>query len=141
MPHPHPFVGRKTELKQFESVLADPTPQAILIVGQQGMGKSMLARKFHDMALSHANTGGGSFVFKVRKDRSIGGTLEDVLAEAEQAANAAFGSLGFTGVRQGIWSGLISLIDATAIASLPVSLCVINPFSRRMQRGFMLRGL
>ena len=32
------FVGRKAELKSFAEVLAEPKGQAILVVGQQGMG-------------------------------------------------------------------------------------------------------
>ena len=34
------FVGRKAELKQFKEVLENPKGQAVLVVGQAGMGKS-----------------------------------------------------------------------------------------------------
>ena len=34
------FVGRRDELKLWEKVLSDPQGQAVLVVGQQGMGKS-----------------------------------------------------------------------------------------------------
>jgi len=39
------FVGRKAELEQFKEVLKDPKRQAVLVVGQAGMGKSWLIDK------------------------------------------------------------------------------------------------
>ncbi len=33
------FVGRKDELEQFVKVLEDPKGQAVLVVGQAGMGE------------------------------------------------------------------------------------------------------
>ena len=39
------FVGRKTELEQFKEVLNNPKGQAVLIVGQAGMGKSWMIDK------------------------------------------------------------------------------------------------
>lgn len=36
------FVGRANELSQFNEILKDPAGQAILIVGHQGMGKTIL---------------------------------------------------------------------------------------------------
>ncbi len=43
MPRGQIFVGRHKELDAFRRVLADPQGQAVLIVGQEGMGKTMLA--------------------------------------------------------------------------------------------------
>ena len=39
------FVDRKAELEQFKEVLKDPMGQAVLVVGQAGMGKSWLIDK------------------------------------------------------------------------------------------------
>ena len=36
------FVGREDELEQFHKVLEDPQGQAVLVVGQAGMGKTWL---------------------------------------------------------------------------------------------------
>ena len=34
------FVGRKAELEQFKEILKNPKGQAVLVVGQVGMGKT-----------------------------------------------------------------------------------------------------
>jgi len=39
------FVGRKAELEQFKKVLNNPKGQAVLVVGQAGMGKTWLIDK------------------------------------------------------------------------------------------------
>lgn len=39
------FVGRKAELEEFKKVLAEPGGQAVLVVGQAGMGKTWLINK------------------------------------------------------------------------------------------------
>jgi len=44
------FVGRKAELEQFKEVLKNPKGQAVLVVGQAGMGKSWLVNKMAEIA-------------------------------------------------------------------------------------------
>lgn len=44
------FVGRKVELEQFKKVLGDPKGQAILVVGQVGMGNTWLVNKMAEIA-------------------------------------------------------------------------------------------
>ena len=39
------FVGRKSELKQFEEVLKEPEGQAVLVVGHAGMRNTWLINK------------------------------------------------------------------------------------------------
>ena len=39
------FVGRKAELEQFKEVLKNPKGQAVLVVGQKGIGKTWLIDK------------------------------------------------------------------------------------------------
>ncbi|MHC4693097.1 MAG: AAA family ATPase [Planctomycetota bacterium] len=43
------FVGRKKELEQFAKVLEDPKGQAVLVVGQAGMGKTWLVNKMAEV--------------------------------------------------------------------------------------------
>ena len=47
------FVGRKAELEQFKEVLKDPKGQAVLVVGNAGMGKTWLVNKMAEIAESH----------------------------------------------------------------------------------------
>ncbi len=44
------FVGRKDELEQFGKVLEDPKGQAVIVVGQAGMGKTWLVNKMAEVA-------------------------------------------------------------------------------------------
>jgi MoxR-like ATPase len=47
------FVGRQAELEQFKKVLEDPKGQAVLVVGPEGMGKTMLINKMGEVAEKH----------------------------------------------------------------------------------------
>ena len=47
------FVGRRDELKRFGDVLASPKGQAVLVVGPQGMGKTLLVNRMARIAQTH----------------------------------------------------------------------------------------
>ena len=47
------FVGRKRELEEFKKVLEKPDGQAILVVGQAGMGKTWLINEMAEVAKKH----------------------------------------------------------------------------------------
>ncbi len=53
MSHERIFVGREDELNRFERVLRAPEGQAVLVVGQRGMGKTMLVNKMAALAGEH----------------------------------------------------------------------------------------
>jgi len=46
------FVGRQGELERFREVLKNPKGQAILVVGQAGMGKTWLVDKMGETGVS-----------------------------------------------------------------------------------------
>lgn len=48
------FVGRRDELKRFGDVLASPKGQAVLVVGPQGMGKTLLVNRRARIAQTHS---------------------------------------------------------------------------------------
>ncbi|MCX5633332.1 MAG: tetratricopeptide repeat protein [Phycisphaerae bacterium] len=47
------FVGRQEELEQFKKILQDPQGQAVLVIGQTGMGKTFLVDKMAEIAADH----------------------------------------------------------------------------------------
>lgn len=47
------FVGRKEELKEFTKALEDPRGQAIIVVGNRGMGKTWLVNRMAKLAGKH----------------------------------------------------------------------------------------
>jgi putative ribosome biogenesis GTPase RsgA len=47
------FVGRTQELEQFKKLLDDPQGQAVLVVGQAGMGKTFLINKMEKIIVKN----------------------------------------------------------------------------------------
>ena len=47
------FVGRKAELEQFKEVLKNSKGQAVLVVGQAGMGKKSIINKSAKFVENH----------------------------------------------------------------------------------------
>lgn len=47
------FVGRKGELERFGEVLGDPRGQAVVVMGNRGMGKTWLVDRMGKNAESH----------------------------------------------------------------------------------------
>ena len=60
-----PFVGRKDELRGFGEILAAPEGQAVVVVGQAGMGKTMLVNRMARLALDHPNLKCGAVRYEV----------------------------------------------------------------------------
>ncbi len=91
MPHSHPFVGRKTELEEFEAILVDPAPQAVLVVGHQGMGKTMLVNKLAKNARKYPGLECGAVRHEVTK---TGGRVADAGCGPAGTAEASAGAPG-----------------------------------------------
>lgn len=52
------FVGRKDELAEWLRVLATPRGQAVVVVGQPGMGKTLLVNEMARLAREHLGADG-----------------------------------------------------------------------------------
>ena len=81
------FVGRSNELRQFEEVMRDPRGQAIVVVGQPGMGKTWLVDKMADCAAKHPELKCGSVRYEVVKTDSVDSRLEIMMDDAFEAAS------------------------------------------------------
>ena len=106
------FVGRKAELEQFKKVLEDPRGQAILVVGQAGMGKSMLANE----VVRQAEQGVlgektlkikcWSVSYHIAPTDDVNKTMEQIILEAIDAASPFKKKLGMTGQAKDKWRAL-----------------------------------
>ena len=76
------FVGRTAELEQFKEVLAEKRGQAILVVGQEGMGKTMLVNQMAKLAWNHPKLKCASVRYEVTKTDSVDSTLELMIDHA-----------------------------------------------------------
>jgi tetratricopeptide (TPR) repeat protein len=90
------FVGRQDELDQFDKVLRDPGPRVALVVGQQGMGKTMLVERMMRAAENHPQLKCGAVRYKVAPTDSVDSVLELMLAHAYDAAAQTEGSFAPT---------------------------------------------
>ncbi|UCC31759.1 MAG: tetratricopeptide repeat protein [Phycisphaerales bacterium] len=83
------FVGRQAELEQFDQVLASPKGQAVVVVGQAGMGKTMLVDRMKHRAESHSGFKCGAVRYEVTPTDPPGGTMALMLEDAVSAARAS----------------------------------------------------
>ncbi|MCP4594138.1 MAG: tetratricopeptide repeat protein, partial [bacterium] len=118
MPHPHPFVGRKAEIEQFEAVLIDPAPQAVLVVGQQGMGKTLLVNKLAEIARHHPGLNCGAVRHEITKTDSVDACLSQMLDDAFDAAQVKEKSFDGTKHRLAQWRALLNVVPGLGELSL-----------------------
>ncbi len=90
------FVGRENELDQFRKVLEDPKGQAILVVGQSGMGKTWLVNKFCEIAEKHPDLKCGWVRYEVTPTDSVDSTMALMMDNAYDAAREQAGLLDKT---------------------------------------------
>lgn len=81
------FVGRNDELKQFKKVLERPRGEAVLVVGQAGMGKTWLVNEMAGIAESHPELKCGWVRYEVTKEDSVDSRLALMMADAFEAAS------------------------------------------------------
>jgi GTPase SAR1 family protein len=86
------FVGRKDELEQFRKVLEDPKGQAVLVVGQAGMGKTWLTYKMAEVAENHPDLKCGWVRYEVTPTDSVDSTMALMMDNAFEAASTEPGS-------------------------------------------------
>ena len=69
------FVGREAEIGQFTNALEEPRGQAIVVVGQAGMGKTWLINKMAEIAENHPDLRCGCVRYAVTKEDSVDSRL------------------------------------------------------------------
>jgi tetratricopeptide (TPR) repeat protein len=103
------FVGRESELDEFGKVLEDPQGQAVLVVGQAGMGKSVLVSEMASRAEKDqlgkkgANLKCWSVHYRVTPTDPVDSIMERIIVEATEAASPIREKLGMTGANKEKW--------------------------------------
>jgi len=125
------FVGRKAELEQFKAVLDDPKGQAVLVVGQAGMGKTWLVNEMAKIAKNHPELKCGCVRYdEVIPTDSVDSTMALMMDNAFEAAQIKEGSFSGTTRRLEQWK---SLLDVFNIGDLVMSLKRIPAKNTREQ--------
>ena len=110
MKHEQPFFGRRDELRRWTEVLASPEGQAVLVVGQQGMGKTVLVNRMAKTNPTHLGLRCGAVRYEVVPTDAPEMTMELMLDHAFEAAQVEAGSFDGTPQRSKQWGALIALL-------------------------------
>ncbi len=105
------FVGRKAELEQFKEVIENPKGQAVLVVGQAGMGKTWLVNKMAEIAENHPELKCGWVRYEVTPTDSVDSTMALMMDNAFEAAQVTEGSFNGTSRRLEQWKSLLNVIN------------------------------
>ena len=103
-------VGREAECAQFREILDDPKGQVVLVVGQQGMGKTILLKKFMKMADGRPGLKCGAVRYQVTESQSVDGILSLMMNHAFEAAQKE-GSFDRTSKRREQWKNLLNVLS------------------------------
>jgi tetratricopeptide (TPR) repeat protein/energy-coupling factor transporter ATP-binding protein EcfA2 len=103
------FVGRQKELEQFKKALKDPRGQAVLVVGQTGMGKTWLVNKMAELAENHPELKCGWVRYEVTPTDSVDSTMALMMDNAFEAATTKPGSFDKVPERKRQWLALLKL--------------------------------
>jgi tetratricopeptide (TPR) repeat protein/energy-coupling factor transporter ATP-binding protein EcfA2 len=105
------FVGRKDELEQFKEVLKDPKGQAVLVVGQAGMGKTWLVNEMAEIAKNHPELKCGWVRYEVTPTDSVDSTMSLMMDNAFEATQVKEGSFNGTTRRLEQWKSLLNVFN------------------------------
>ncbi len=105
------FVGRKEELKEFAKVLEDPRGQAVIVVGNRGMGKTWLVNRIAKMASEHPTLKCGWVRYEVTPTDSPDSTMAIMMDNAFEAGQVKEGS--FDGTKRGLeqWRSFLNVFN------------------------------
>jgi tetratricopeptide (TPR) repeat protein len=109
------FVGRKNELEQFDKVLKEPKGQAVLVVGQAGMGKTWLVNEVAKLAEKRLLRIKGdklkcwSVCYRVTPTDNVNTIMEQIIVDATEAASPIREKLGMTGANKEKWGALFGV--------------------------------
>lgn len=105
------FVGRQEELEEFKKVLENPQGQAVIVVGQAGMGKTFLVNKMAEIAAIHPSLKCGCVRYEVTPTDTVDSTMALMVDNAFEAAQIAEGSFAGTERRLEQWKALLNIIN------------------------------
>ncbi len=105
------FVGRKAELEQFKKVLTDPKGQAIVIIGQAGMGKTWLINKMAEIAQNNPALKCGCVQYEVTPTDSVDSTMALMVDNAFEAGQVTENSFDGTTQRLEQWRSFLNVFN------------------------------
>jgi len=105
------FVGRKKEIERFKKVLADPLGQAVLVVGQAGMGKTCLLNKMAEITIHQPSLKCGYIRYEVTPTDAVESIMTLMMDNAFEAAKVKEKSLDGTDRRLEQWRSFLNVFN------------------------------
>jgi len=105
------FVGRHKELAQFKDALKDPDGQAVVVVGNRGMGKTWLINKMARIAESDGQLKCGWVRYEVTPNDMPDSTMALMMDHAFEAAQIDTGSFNGTPKRLAQWRAFLNVFN------------------------------
>jgi len=99
------FVGREDELKQFEEVLRNQRGEAVLAIGQAGMGKTWLLGEFEKIVGQRKRC--EVVRYELTDNDSVNAVMERMMDDAFRAGEVVEGSFDSTTRRRKQWFALL----------------------------------
>ncbi len=124
------FVGRKAEMSAWENVLTNPDGQVVLVVGQQGMGKSILLKRMASIAGSHPCLKCSHVIYEATRTDAPDTTMAQMLDDAWHVADVTQKSFDATPKRLEQWRSFLNIFN---IGDLVLSLRRDSQLSTRSQ--------
>ena len=105
------FVGRRDEIEQFKKALERPRGEAVVVVGQAGMGKTWLVNKMAEIAENHPDLKCGWVRYEVTPTDSVDSTMALMMDNAFEAAQVTEGSFDGTKRRLEQWRSFLNVFN------------------------------
>ncbi len=105
------FVGRTKEIEQFKKVLEDQQGQAVLVVGNRGMGKTWLLDKMMKIASSHPTLKCGCMRYEVTETVPASSSMAVIMDDAYEASRSLKEGFKVTGRNKKMWKALVSMVE------------------------------
>jgi tetratricopeptide (TPR) repeat protein len=105
------FVGRKEELKEFTRVLEEPRGQAIIVVGNRGMGKTWIVNRMAKLASEHPKLKCGWVRYEVTPTDSPDSTMATMMDDAYEAGRSIKEGFKVTGQNRQLWKSLVPVAE------------------------------
>ena len=99
-------------MRAWGEVLANPAGQGVVVVGNQGMGKSMLLKKLAELTTSHPELRCGAVNYEVVPSDTFESVGSLMLDDAYQAAAQTAGSFAPTDQRRRQWKALLGIVPS-----------------------------
>jgi len=104
------FVGRQAELERFREILKDPKGQAVIVVGNRGMGKTWLVDRMGSIAQRHPDLKCGWMRNEVTSNDTPNSRMALMMDNAFEASSAKAGSFDDVPWIRKQWMALLKLV-------------------------------